>query len=81
VWPLVFLYSVGSLYGCLSVSDFYIYSLNFDARKKKIGTFDKGIACQLNFYLRAELLIFAVFSMIVDARKKIISASDRVIPC
>jgi len=30
----VFLYSIGWLYGCLSVCDFYIPSLGCDARKK-----------------------------------------------
>jgi len=84
---LVFLYSIGSLNGCLSVHHFYISSLSFDARRKKIGASDRGDPCQKfcvqDFWMFVLELIsnFAVFSMNFDARKNKVCASDRVIPC
>jgi len=49
---LVLLYSIGFLYGCLSVRDFYISYLSFDAKNKKMvhgidEYFTKNLADQI----------------------------------
>jgi len=60
----------------MSVCDFYVSSLSFDARKKKLvhlikKFFVNNLAYQIfNFWPEAELLNFAVSSLIFHAIKK-----------